>query len=302
MPRHYAIGLVLLSALGFGSMALFAKFAYAGGVSPTMLLALRFLLAVAMLAPVVWAKRLRLPRGRALAGFILMGALYTAQSQCYFTALMHASSGLVGLLLYVYPILVALLAVTFGWEKLDRRTLILLALAIAGIAITLGGKLDGQPLGIALGLLAAAVYAIYILIGGRLTQNTEPLAATLVVMATAALGNGGLAVAGGHALPSGASTWLAIGAIALFCTVLAIATFLIGIKHIGAARASIISTLEPVITICLGVALLGESVSVGQMAGGAMVLTSVILLAQKSQSPSISDEGEGGQVHANQAL
>ncbi|RJG05013.1 DMT family transporter [Noviherbaspirillum cavernae] len=291
MPRHYAIGLVLLSALGFGSMALFAKYAYAGGVSPTMLLALRFLLAVAILAPVVWAMRLRLPRGRALAGFALMGMLYTAQSQSYFTALMHASSGLVGLLLYVYPVLVTLLAVTFGWEKLDRRTLVLMALAIAGIAITLGGNLDGKPLGIALGLAAAAIYAIYILIGGRLTQDTDPLAATLVVMATAALGNGTLAFAGGHALPPNASVWLAIAAIAL-ATVIAIATFLIGIKHIGGAQASIISTLEPVVTICLGVALLGESVGMGQMAGGVMVLAAVILLAQKPQRQSVSDATE----------
>lgn len=262
-------------------MAIFAKMAYASGISPTMLLTLRFALAVAMLAPLVWLKRIRLPRGRALAGFALMGALYTAQSQCYFTALMHASSGLVGLLLYVYPVLVTILAVLFGWEKLDRRTFILLTVAVVGLAITLGDNLQGEPLGIMLGLGAAAVYAVYILIGGRLTLDTDPLAATLVVMVAAALGNGALAMANGSSLPSGASAWLAIGAIALFSTVIAIAAFLVGIKYIGAAQASIISTLEPVITLCLGVTLLGETVGGGQLIGGAMVLTAVILLAQR---------------------
>lgn len=293
MSRQYAIALVLLSALGFGSMALFAKLAYASGISPTMLLTLRFTLAVAMLAPLVWLKRTRLPRGRALAGFALMGALYTAQSQCYFTALMHASSGLVGLLLYVYPVLVTLLAVLLGWEKLDRRTFILLTVAVAGLAITLGGNLQGEPLGIMLGLAAAAVYAVYILIGGRLTLGTDPLAATLVVMAAAALGNGTLAVTGGSPLPSGASAWLAIGAIALFSTVIAIAAFLVGIKYIGAAQASIISTLEPVITLCLGAALLGETVSGGQLVGGAMVLAAVIMLAQRPrQAVPVSEKGQ----------
>src|SRR3990167_8378370 len=110
MSHRSAVLLVLLSALGFGSIALFAKIAYAAGVSPSLLLALLFLLAVAMLAPIVWIKRIPLPRGRVLAGFMLMGALYTAQSQSYFTALMHASSGLVSLLLYIYPVLVTLLA------------------------------------------------------------------------------------------------------------------------------------------------------------------------------------------------
>lgn len=278
MSRQSAIGLVLLSALGFGSMAIFAKTAYSAGVSPSMLLALRFLLAAAILAPLVWFRRLRMPRGRVLAGFVLMGALYTAQSQCYFTALMHASSGLVGLLLYVYPVLVTMLAVMIGWEKLDRRTVALLVLAVAGMAITLGNELQGQPLGIVLGLSAAAIYAVYIVIGGRLTLDADPLAATLIVMTVSAVGNGGFALAGGSDLPSGSLAWLAIGAIAL-ASVIAVAAFLLGIKYIGASQASIISTLEPVITLCLGVALLGESASAGQLVGGAMVLAVVVLLA-----------------------
>jgi drug/metabolite transporter (DMT)-like permease len=281
MSHRLAVALVLLSAVGFGSIALFAKFAYAVGVEPTMLLALRFVVAVALLAPVVFIKRIPLPRGRELAGFAAMGALYTAQSQCYFTALLHASSGLVGLLLYVYPVLVTVLAVLLGWEKLDRRTLILLLAATVGMAITLGGKIEGKPLGVMLALLAAGVYALYILLGNRLTQNTHPLAATLVVLAGAALGNGALAVAGDSAWPQDATAWLAIGAIALFSTVLAIAAFLAGVKHIGAPRASILSTLEPVITLGLGVALLHESVSATQLLGGTMVLGAVVLLAQK---------------------
>lgn len=281
MSRQSAVLLVLLSALGFGSMALFAKIAYAAGVTPTMLLELRFLLAAALLAPLVAFRRLPLPRGRKLAGFVLMGTLYTAQSQCYFTALVHASSGLVGLLLYIYPVLVTLLALALGLERPERRTLLLMLVAIAGIAITLGGKLQGEPLGIALALLAAAVYAVYIVLGGHLTQGCDPLAATLVVMLAAAFGNGVFALCGGAPLPHGLSAWLATAAIALFSTVIAIAAFLAGIKHIGAAQASIISTLEPVITIALGALLLGESVSASQLVGGALVLMAVILLAQR---------------------
>lgn len=290
ISRRAAIALVLLSALGFGSMALFAKVAYASGLTPSMLLTLRFVLAVAMLAPVVWWKGLRLPRGRTLAGFALMGALYTAQSQSYFTALMHASSGLVGLLLYVYPVLVTLLAVAFGWERLDRRTFVLLALAIAGMVVMLGGDLQGTPLGITLGLAAAAIYAVYITIGSRLTGGTDPLSATLVVMTAAAIGNGGFALAAGAALPVDATTWLAILAIA-FASLIAVACFLVGIQHIGGSQASIISTLEPVITLCLGIALLGESASAGQLLGGAMVLAAVILLAKKPKQQTIPDQG-----------
>jgi drug/metabolite transporter (DMT)-like permease len=285
MSRRVAIFLVLLSALGFGAIAMFAKLAYGAGVGPTMLLALRFVLAAAFLAPVIWFKRIPLPRGRIFAGFVLMGALYTAQAQSYFTALLYASSGLVGLLLYVYPVLVTALALMLGWEKLERRTLLLLGLAVAGLAITLGGQLHGQPLGIAFGLLAAGIYAVYILTGGKLTPNVHPLAATFVVLSSAAVFNTGFALASGKDLPHGAVAWAAIAAIALFSTVLAIAAFLAGIKHIGAAQASIISTMEPVITLGLGVMLLDETVSASQMLGGAMVLAAVILLAQRPAQP-----------------
>ena len=284
MSHRSAVLLVLLSALGFGSVALLAKIAYATGVSTSVLLALRFSLAVVLLAPLLWYKRIALPRGRTLAGFALMGVLYTAQAQSYFTALRHASTGLVALLLYVYPVLVTLLAVALGWERLNRRTLVLMAIAMAGLAITLGGKLEGQPLGIGLALLSAAVYAVYILLGNRLTQRADALAATLVVMAAAALGNGALALADGGALPHDPLAWLAIVAIALFSTVIAIAAFLVGIKVIGAAQASIVSTLEPVITLCLGVAVLGESVSASQLVGGMLVLLAVVLLAQRPVS------------------
>jgi len=293
MSRRAAIFLVLLSALGFGSIAMFAKLAYGSGVAPTMLLALRFGLAVAFLAPLIWFKRIPLPRGRVFAGFVLMGALYTAQAQSYFTALLYASSGLVGLLLYIYPVLVTALALLLGWEKLDRRTMALLGLAVAGLAITLGGQLHGQPLGIALGLLAAAIYAVYIVTGGKLTPNVHPLAATFVVLGAAALFNGALAIAGGTGLPHGATAWLAIAAIALFSTVMAIAAFLAGIKYIGAAQASIISTMEPVITLGLGVALLDETVTASQMLGGAMVLAAVILLAQRPAQARPSANAQG---------
>jgi drug/metabolite transporter (DMT)-like permease len=286
MSRRNAVFLVLLSALGFGSIGLFAKFAYTSGISPTMLLTMRFALAALLLAPVLVWQRIPLPRGRVLAGFVVMGMLYSAQSQSFFTALLHASSGLVALLLYVYPALVTIIALLLGWEKAERRTLCLLALALAGTAVTLGGKLEGEPLGIAMGLLAAVIYAIYILVGDKLTRGVHPLAATFVVLASAGVINGSMAIAGGADMPQGAVTWLAIGAIALFSTVLAIAAFLTGIKHIGAAQASIISTMEPVVTLILGVALLNESLSATQLLGGAMVLTAVILLARRPSTSS----------------
>jgi drug/metabolite transporter (DMT)-like permease len=215
---------------------------------------------------------------------MLMGLMYTAQSQGYFNALLYASSGLCGMLLYVYPVLVTILALTLGWEKLDRRMLVLLALAIAGMAITLGGKLQGQPIGIALALMAAGVYAVYILFGNSLAkrpENIHPLAACVVILGTAGMANSAIALWQGVSLPGTATGWLAVCTIALFSTAIAIAAFFAGVAQIGAARASIISTFEPVITMAFGVTMLHEKVSGTQLLGGAMVLAAVVLLAHK---------------------
>lgn len=284
MSDRRAVALVLLSAAGFGSSAVFAKAAYASGLNPSTMLALRFLIAAMLLLPLVWLGGWRLPRGRLLAGYMLMGLMYTAQSQGYFTALLYASSGLCAMLLYAYPVLVTVLALLLGWERLDRRMLALMVLAVAGMAVTLGGKLQGQPIGIALALMAAGVYAVYILFGNSLSKSAEnihPLAACVVILGTAGVANTGMALWQGIALPATATGWLAVCAIALFSTAVAIAAFFAGVAQIGASKASIISTFEPVVTMAFGVGMLGEKVSGTQLLGGLMVLAAVILLAQR---------------------
>ena len=106
----------------------------------------------------------------------------------------------------------------------------------------------------------------------------------MVILGTAGLANSAIAVWQGVSLPGTATGWLAVAAIALFSTAIAIAAFFAGVAQIGAARASIISTFEPVITMAFGVGMLGEKVSGTQLLGGAMVLAAVVLLAHKPAS------------------
>jgi drug/metabolite transporter (DMT)-like permease len=285
MTHQRAIVLLILSTLGFGSMGLFASKAYASGVTPSTLLALRFVLASLLLAPLVWLKGWRLPHGANLAGYVLMGVLYTAQSQSYFNALRYASSSLVALLVYVYPVLVTVLALLLGWEKADRRLWVLLLCASCGIAITIGGEHHGKAAGISLGLLAAGIYSVYILLGKRLSESVDdphPLAASVVILATAACGNVALALWHGIALPGSTDGWVAVAMLALFSTALAIGFFLIGVQKMGASRASIVSTFEPVVTLAIGVLMLNESISITQIGGGALVLLTVLLLVRRS--------------------
>jgi drug/metabolite transporter (DMT)-like permease len=285
MSYRRAVLFIVLSAIGFGSMGLFASAAYASGTTPSTLLALRFILACAFLLPLIWLKGWKLPRGKSLAAYIFMGLLYTAQSQSYFNALLYASSGLVALLVYVYPALVTLLALLLGWEKPERRLFVLLAVASCGIVITLGGEHQGSAAGVVLGLMAALIYSVYILLGRRLSlsaDDTHPLASSVVILATAAVGNSLLAIWDGISLPGSLSAYFAIGMIAVFSTAMAISFFLIGVKRVGASQASILSSFEPVVTLVIGVVALNERVSMSQLFGGFLVLLSVLFLALRT--------------------
>lgn len=275
------VAYVSASALCFGAMPIFARRAYADGVDPRTLLLLRFTLAAAVMWALVALKRAALPRGRPLAILVGMGAAgYAGQAFSYFTALTLASAGLVALLLYVYPALVALLSWLVLRHPLSRLQLLALVLALLGSLLTIGRAGDGAPLGVAFGLLAALIYSVYILVGARLPGDVTPTASTAIVTTSAAVVYAAVAAIAGVRLPASAEGWLAVGAVAVVGTVMAIAFFLAGLERLGAVKASVYSTLEPAFTLALAAALLGEAVTPLRLAGGALILGAVLLLAR----------------------
>ncbi len=280
-PRWIGAGLVALSALSFGAMAIFARFAFADGVDVTALLFLRFLIAGALMAVLMSALKRPWPRRRNALTLALMGGVgYVAQALCFFLALQHASAGLVALLLYLYPFLVTLLGVVFAGERLTLLRSLAVLSALLGTALTIGAGIAGSPLGIALGVAAALIYSIYILVGNRVLKQEDPLAAATVVMLAAAAVFGLVVLIDAPRFPASTAAWAAVLAIALISTVVAMVGFFAGIKRLGAADAATLSTLEPVVTFVLAAIFLDEPVSAAQMAGGAIVLGAVIALAR----------------------
>jgi len=280
-PSASGIAFIAVSACAFGAMAIFARFAYASGANVTGILAARFALAGVLLAAVMVATGRRWPRGRPLAVAVGMGAIgYVGQAVCFFAALNHASAGLVALLLYAYPTLVVLLSAAFMGERLTATRIAILAASFAGLALTLGGG-RGTATGVALGLAAAAFYSVYIVIGARELGRTEALASTTIVCLSAAVVLGLSALFTEPRFPGAWWGWAAVGAIALVSTVASILAFFAGLKRVGPAVASIVSTLEPVVTVALAWLILGEGLGAPQLAGGALVLACAVLLARR---------------------
>lgn len=295
--RTTGVLLVAVSAATFGALPIFARLAYDTGADVTTVLFLRFSIAGVAMAVLLGARRQRWPRGRLLVGLIAMGGIgYVGQSFTYFSALTLVPASLVALLLYAYPPIVMLLSVWWLGERMTPAKAVALVLALTGAGLTIGPELGGRPLGIVLGLAAAVIYAVYIVVSSRLTPRAGSFASAAVVMLAAAVVYGVVVLLRGPAFPGTAGGWAAIAGLAVVSTIVAITTFFAGIERLGPADASTLSTLEPAVTVALAAAVLAERVSPIQLAGGALILASVVLLARAA--PEVSQPVPSAPDHA----
>lgn len=272
---------VALSAAAFGALPIFIKIAYAAGAETIAVLALRFTLAALLMSTLMLVRRQRWPRGRNLLTLIAMGGLgYVGQSFCFFSALNHASAGLVSLLLYLYPALVTILGALFLRQPLSRTKAAAVLAALIGTALIIGGDASGNLQGVLLGVGAALIYSVYILVGSRMMQAEGALPAATVVMLSAGVVFAVMAAFRQPALPAGAAGWMAIAAIALVSTVVAMVFFFAGLARLSAADAATISTLEPLVTVLLATIFLGEALTPAKLTGGCIILAALVVLAR----------------------
>jgi drug/metabolite transporter (DMT)-like permease len=284
----------LVSAAAFGSMAIFGKLAYDGGATVGTLLVVRFTMAAVLFWALVFAARetrreaLALRRRDLGIGLALGGVGYALQSGCFFASLERIDASLLALVLYTFPAMVAVSAVALGRERLDRRKVTALALALGGLALVVAGAGTGalDALGISLALGAAVVYTTYILISqGAVARLSPQLLSALVCTGAAMTLVPGTALIGDlhpGRLTTGGWGWIAC--IAVVCTFAAVSLFFAGLRRVGPTTASILATVEPPVTLLLAFLVFGETLGPLQIVGAAFVLSAVVVLNARRRS------------------
>jgi len=276
---------IIISAISFGTIPIFARLAYESKADPLTVLFLRFGIAAAGMFIILFISKTPFPRGITLFELILLGAvLYVGESLAYFTALTMASVGLVALLLYIYPALVTTLSAIFLKERLTTIKIVALFLALSGTALTIQITSGGKIVGILLGIAAAVNYAIYVVLGSRIVRRSGSIGSTAVIIAATAAVFAIIAPIHGLSFPDRIQGWIAIFAIALISTILAFTTFFAGLKRIGPTTASTLSTFEPIVAVALAAIVLGETITPVQALGGALILAAVIILSRNEMS------------------
>lgn len=274
--------LLVIAAGGYAFFPIFAKWAYSSSLTPLDLLSWRFFLA----APLIW---LVIAQGRSWARFrelpvralLLMGALFAFVAMFALLTLERVPASTYTVLLYTYPAFVTILARFLG-QPMPHRAGTALALTLIGVILTAPGAIDslrgGDPLGIIFSLLNSILYAVYIVISSRLLAGKSALIhATALSITGSLLVMIAISAVRGVQMLSG-ETWLIGLGFSTISTVIPIAAFYAGMQKVGAARAAIISTLEPVFTLALSVILLAEQLQLIQLLGAVFILSGALLL------------------------
>jgi drug/metabolite transporter (DMT)-like permease len=226
---------------------------------------------------------------------VALGAVgYSAQAGCAFAALDRLDASLFSLLLYTFPVFVTVSAIALGREPASRRTAAALVLASTGLVLVLAGAAAGapDPLGTTLALAAAVVYSAYILSSEGVSARVGPIVLSTLLCTGAATTLTLRGFASGDLDPGSVSlagfAWLS--GLAVVSTVRAIALFFAGLRRVGPTGASILSTLEPVVTVALAFVVFGESLGPAQLAGGALVLSAVLAVRAPVRTPKLQKE------------
>ena len=199
-------------------------------------------------------------------------------------SLKHIEPELADLLLFAYPVLVSLGAAALGRERFSPRRAVALAAATAGIGLALTGGGTGviDPLGVALALASALIYALYVLASSSLLGTTDPFVLAASVSSGAAITFFADAAIHGRLAPRGGVTGVGLViAVALSASVIGTSAFMVGVRRLGASRASIVSSAEPALTAAFAFAAFGDRLGIVQLAGAGLVLASVPILEVK---------------------
>lgn len=271
------------AAATYGLNPLFALPLYADGLDTYSVLLLRYLGAIPLLAIMIKA------RGRSFAirrdqivPVVVLGLMLGLSSLGLFLSYLYIDAGIASTLLFVYPLMVALIMAALYHEKLTMQTVVCLLTALAGIFMlshTAAGAAI-SAIGVFWVVVSALSYAVYIVIINRSRVNdmpTLPLTFWLLIFGSVIF-IGGVAMQGELILPSRPLLWLNTFALALLPTVVSLSLTTVAIHMIGPTPTAILGVFEPVTAVVVGVAVFGEVLGARQIVGLILILGAVTMV------------------------
>ncbi|MDE6542158.1 MAG: DMT family transporter [Muribaculaceae bacterium] len=285
--RGYA--LAAFAAAAYGTNPAFALPLYEQGMNPGSVLLFRYALGVPLLAATMAVRGRSFRLSANEFGLVaVLSVLMALSSLGLFESYRHMNSGVASTLLFVYPVMVAVLMMFFFHEKFRATVGVCLVLMCCGLGLLMKPQ-PGHSVsayGCLLVMGSALTYALYIVLV-NVSHTVRAIPTTRLLLYVLAIGClvflAMVPLGSPVTLPARASGWLCLVALAVIPTVLSLACTTMAIQAIGSTPTAILGALEPVSAVVLSVAVLGQPVTPRDIAGGALIVAATTLVvADKS--------------------
>lgn len=282
--KYVGILCAVLSAVCYGTNPFGALPLYEQGVNTATVLAHRFGLAVILLAVIMVIKHIdfRVTR-REFKVLFSLGILFAASSITYYQSFHFMDAGIASTILFVYPVMVAVIMATFFKEKVTTMTVVAIVMSLVGIGLLYkgGAGVSLSVIGIVLCILSSLAYAIYIIVLNqsniKMSSFKVTFYAMLVCEITLILYSFTSPELYLHVLPSPRAWSFAVW-LSIVPTILSLVFMTVAVQHVGATPTAILGALEPMTAVAIGVLVFDEALTPRLMVGILFILTAVMLV------------------------
>jgi drug/metabolite transporter (DMT)-like permease len=288
LPDRLTLAAFALMILAGGGSSIAIRFTYAE-LPPFWSGTARFMVGAMMFWSLLFLRKIDIPKGRALLGAVLFGALNIGGAFILIAwGLVKTPASLYQVLMALVPLLTLFFASIHGLETFSRRGLFGSLLAVAGIAFAVGGSI-GIELSIprVLAIIAAAGFMAEASVVVKRFPRTHPIATSAIAMTIGAIMLGTVSLLTGErwVIPTQIQTWMAFGYLILVVNLITFSLFLFILGRWTASRTSYGFVLIPLVTVVMAATFTGELITWNFMIGGVLVLFGVFFGALLSPKP-----------------
>ena len=282
--KHKGIICGILAAVCYGTNPFGALPLYEEGVNTASVLFYRFFMAVLMLAfmLIVQLKSFGVSKGE-LKVLGSLGMLFAASSITYYQSFHFMDAGIASTILFVYPVMVAVIMATFFREKVTASTVSSIILALVGIGLLYKGDVGVSlsTMGVLLVMVSSLTYAVYIVIVNQSSIRMSSLKLTFYVLLICMLCLLAYSFTSPDLylmLPPSPRAWFFACWLGLVPTVLSLVFMTIAVHEVGATPTAIMGALEPLTAVAIGVMVFDESLTFRLAVGIVLILSAVLLI------------------------
>ena len=276
--------LAALAAAAYGTNPAFAVPLYEEGMNPNTVLLFRYILGVPLLALLMWYRGVSFKLEKKAIGLTaILGILMAISSLTLFESYNYMNSGIASTLLFVYPVMVAVIMMFFFKEKNGPSIYICLSVMFIGLFLLVkpSDNLSLSPLGCILVMVSALTYALYIVfvnVSKKLKSIPTTKLLFYVLIWGSVLFAVNIAFGNPFTWPDSGFEWINLSALAIIPTLLSLACTTAAIQIIGSTPTAILGSLEPVSAVLLSVFFLHQPITTLEIIGGCLIVVATLIV------------------------